>query len=143
MAQSGFQKTAEKKATSMAEHPARERARCRYQQQDFFQCPTNFTGPASLKYPNGTVPFSWKSLSASTVTLLGAALGCRMPISRDQVCYRLPTSICPDFSHNTRRIPADNYNQKLETPTGSTGPVVTAHRGKTQLRLAPARFHSG
>jgi len=112
MDQCDFQKGTEKNTTAMAKHPATGRALCRHQQRDDVQCPNNFTGPAPLHHPNGTVPFVLKSLSASTVTLLGAALGCRVPISRDQVCYRPETSIGFGGKQDPRRTPTTTTTKR-------------------------------
>jgi len=96
----------EKTPPTPAEHPATIQARCRPQQQDDFQGKTCFTGPAPANTPNGTVPFPLEYLFPTYGTLLDAALGCRVPISRDQVCDRLSSSIGFDLKQNSHRTPA-------------------------------------
>jgi len=57
--------------TTPAKHPATIRALCRrLLQQNDFQGPHYFTGPAPLDHPNGTVPFPLETLFSPYGTLL-------------------------------------------------------------------------
>ena len=111
MSQSSFQNSTERNTASMAENPAKGRARCRHRRQDYFQPSTNFTGSSPLCNPNGTVPFCWKIFFSSTAHSCANVCGVVGRISEWQVCVRLqlqlaltstkhiiPFSLVPDDS---------------------------------------------
>jgi len=86
----------------MAKHPATIRALCRRLQQNDFQRSTNFTGPAPLYHPNGTVPFPLEILLPTYGTLLArtfaasfAALGSAKSVSGPKLRLALTANQTP------------------------------------------------